>query len=384
VTTAATGTFYVASPFVAFNSQGYYDFFSDNVPLGQPVLEYAENNHWDRMTVEDVIDAAKNGLVTIQQLTNDLINKTPGAREAVESTKAATEKKIEEAKVATLKAIQSTRAKVDPVVEQAKTEVGKVVHKAEAVIDSAPTVTEVLGKKVATEDESKKDEKKEPLATIDLTNVVRKAEEALGINLETPPPTVAEVVAEPESPASNVYSDPLPIGFEPPPGYVRPAPPKKVEEPTADPVKPEPIPIPEVVLPLVAPSVASLNIQEPIISHLAGTIDSLASFLKANPAAAEQATGVLENAKSDLSALVERIDKVKEEERVALEAKLDEQTREHTLKLMELEMAAQDKLDNQEEGFRKFFEEERAKFIAAYRAKLDQELKTQTELINER
>ncbi|KAH6913195.1 mitochondrial protein [Coprinopsis sp. MPI-PUGE-AT-0042] len=385
VTTAATGTFYIGSPFVAFNNQSYYDFFSDNVPLGQPMLEYAENNHWDRMTVEDVIDAAKNGLVTIQQLTSDLINKTPGAREAVESTKAATEKKIEEAKVATLKAIQSTKAKVDPVVEQAKTEVGKVVHKAEAVIDKAPTVTEVLGKKVATEDESKKDEKKEPLATIDLTNVVRKAEEALGIDLETPPPTVAEVTAEPGSSAKNVYSEPLPIGFEPPPGYVRPNPPKKVEEPeVGEVVKAEPVPIPEVVLPLIAPTVESLNVQEPIINHLAGTIDSLASFLKANPAAAEQATGVLENAKSDLSALVERIDKVKEEERVALEAKLDEQTREHTLKLMELEMTAQDKLDSQEEGFRKFFEEERAKFVAAYRAKLDQELKTQTELINER
>jgi hypothetical protein len=51
---------------------------------------------------------------------------------------------------------------------------------------------------------------------------------------------------------------------------------------------------------------------------------------------------------------------------------------------MELEMEAQDKLDSQEEGFRQLFEQKRAKIIHAYREKLDEELKTQTELINER
>ena len=34
--------------------------------------------------------------------------------------------------------------------------------------------------------------------------------------------------------------------------------------------------------------------------------------------------------------------------------------------------------------FRKFFEEEKAKFVQAYRAKLNQELQTQSEIINER
>ena len=54
------------------------------------------------------------------------------------------------------------------------------------------------------------------------------------------------------------------------------------------------------------------------------------------------------------------------------------------LKLLEMEMEAQDKLDNQEEGFKKLFEEEKNKFIQAYRAKLNQELQTQSEIINER
>ena len=75
---------------------------------------------------------------------------------------------------------------------------------------------------------------------------------------------------------------------------------------------------------------------------------------------------------------------VKEDERRGLEAKLDEQTREYTIKLLELEMEAQDKLDSQEEGFRQFFEDEKAKFIQAYREKLNRELQTQSEIINER
>jgi mitofilin len=93
---------------------------------------------------------------------------------------------------------------------------------------------------------------------------------------------------------------------------------------------------------------------------------------------------VLETAKADLTALADRIEKVKEEERVQLEQKLDEQTSDYQLKLIELEMEAQDKLDSQEQGFRTFFDEEKVKFVQANREKLDHELRTQTELINER
>ncbi len=42
---------------------------------------------------------------------------------------------------------------------------------------------------------------------------------------------------------------------------------------------------------------------------------------------------------------------------------LDEQTREWTLKLLEIEMEAQDKLDRQEQGFRQAFEQEKGKLI---------------------
>ena len=75
---------------------------------------------------------------------------------------------------------------------------------------------------------------------------------------------------------------------------------------------------------------------------------------------------------------------IKAAEAKKLEASLDEQARECMQSLMEMEMQAQDKLDSQEESFRKFFEQERAKMIYEYRQKLAHELQTQSEIINER
>jgi mitofilin len=195
---------------------------------------------------------------------------------------------------------------------------------------------------------------------------------------DTPPRDDTELVIVSDKNADNimVYAATLPIGFEPPPGYKRPAPPKPAQQAAA-----EPTPVP---LPLVAPAVSEVAVSEPVISHLASTIDNLASFLASNPAASEKAKDVLEVAKGDLTGLAARIEKIKEDEKLQLEQKLDEQAREYTTKLLELEFEAQDKLDSQEEGFRKFYDAERAKFSQIYREKLEQELRTQTELINER
>ncbi|KAJ3504454.1 hypothetical protein NMY22_g17922 [Coprinellus aureogranulatus] len=381
LTSAATGTFYVGSTFVAFNSQAYYDFFGDNIPGGRPMLEYAELHKWDQLTVEDIVEAAKNGVIKVQKVSSDLLDKTPGAREALEKAKtSAFGQKAEEVKESTVKAVKESKEKVfDPVVKQVKKE---VKEDAKVVKDAVKKV----------EEKAKETEKK---VEEELSVLIKKAEAAISgtaVNSSVPTEITVEgdgtpVVVVLLEEDKNVYDAPLPLGFEPPPGYVRPTPPKpaKTEEaPKVEAAEATRAPEPEVVLPLVAPAISSLNVQEPIITHLAGTIDNLASFLKSNPSAATQATDVLEGAKGDLAALVERMEKVKEEERAALAAKLDEQTAESNLRLLELEMAAQDKLDSQEEGFRKFFEQERQKFLEHYRAKLENELKTQTELINER
>lgn len=203
--------------------------------------------------------------------------------------------------------------------------------------------------------------------------------EATTIPAQSPPDTTpsrddTDLIIVSDKNADNiiVYAAPLPIGFEPPPGYERPAPPKPAKKVDAEP------------LPLVAPAVSDVAVSEPVISHLASTIDNLASLIASNPAASEKAKDVLEVAKGDLTGLATRIEKIKEDEKLQLEQKLDEQAREYTTKLLEFELEAQDKLDSQEDGFRKFYDEERARFSQVYREKLEQELRTQTELINER
>jgi len=67
-----------------------------------------------------------------------------------------------------------------------------------------------------------------------------------------------------------------------------------------------------------------------------------------------------------------------------LEQSLDGQTRKYALKLLELEVQAEDKLENQESDFRAFFEEEKVRFAEAYLEKLEQELRTQSDIVDER
>ncbi|KAF9456746.1 mitochondrial protein [Collybia nuda] len=381
-TTGLTATFYVGSTFASFYNQAYYDFFSDHIPLGQPMLEYAEAHNWDTLTIQQVIRSGKSAIVTTQRYISDTINRTPGAHDAVEIVKHTAEKKVHEAKAAVTNAFSNPRSSVDPVTTQAKAEPRQEKEKIDENLNKSEAIVAHHTSEVAD----------------DLVGLVQRAEIAIqGHTPQSPPETApfipkheTQLVSTPEQKeagatatlkpdSKNIYEAPLPVGFEPPPGFSRPpAPGNKTPGPTE-----ELLPI-SVTMPLVAPAVSSLNVSEPIIIHLAGTIDNLASYLATNPTAALNATDVLESAKTDLTALADRIEKVREEEHVELEAKLDEQTREYTLKLMELEMEAQDRLDTQEEDFRKFFDEEKVKFVHAYREKLENELKTQTELINER
>ena len=292
---------------------------------------------------------------TTYQFISDTINGTSRPSEPTKSGKATTEIKSIDPKPVTFKVIKQTTA-TKPIVQED-------VKKAETVVkDVTDKVHEEYPDLVERAEAAIAGKPYPPVQEVPLKNTA--AETAS-----------TEEVPVPES-KKNIYDAPLPLEFEPPPGYYRPPPKSK---PEAKPVQPESKPV---VLPLVAPALASAS--EPIITHLAGAIDNLATYLKSDPKAAEQASDVLELAKSDLTALVERIEVVKEQERATLEAKMDEQSREYTLKLMELEMEGQDKLEHQEHIYRTFFEQERARFIQAYREKLDHELRVQTELINER
>ncbi|KAK0500307.1 mitochondrial inner membrane protein Mitofilin [Armillaria luteobubalina] len=371
-TATLTGTFYVGSTFASFNNQTYYNFFNDHVPLGQSMLEYAETHSWDTLTVATAIEYTKDAIISVQRFVTESIN---GAPTAIENAKHVAEKKAGEARDVAVKTYESSKERAKAVASTIKTDVQKVEDK-------------ITGKQDALE------KHREQQISDELLQLVHQAEDALAgkipppaappapvpapasveaaKTLETPPET-PPVSSAPEKVADNVYTEPLPVGFEPPPGFQRPAPPPKKEVPP---------PEPPAALPLIAPSIA--DVSDPIIKHLAGTIDDLASYLKSNPNAASQITPVLEAAKGDLSSLVEKIETVKDEERLGLQAKMDEQTREYTIKMIELEMEAQDKLDSQEDEFRKAFDQHQVELTRAYREKLDNELRTHLEIINER
>lgn len=178
--------------------------------------------------------------------------------------------------------------------------------------------------------------------------------------------------------SGKLYTGDLPLGFEPPPGYSRA---KKASPPPSASVtveaKPEEIQ-------LLSVSVADVASSEPAIAELASTIDSLTSYLKSTPGAEVNTKGIIKTAHDDLKQLAERIETARVDERTKLEAKLDDQAREYSMKLLETELAGQDKLDEQEMEFKHFFEEEQRKMIQAYRHKLDEELQRQSEIINER
>ncbi|KAG2075337.1 hypothetical protein BDR04DRAFT_1091500 [Suillus decipiens] len=366
-TVAVTGTFYIGSAFVSFENQQYRELFTDNVPLGKKLVEYGEAHKWDDITIEQVVVTTVDAYKTVYNFVQRQLGNAP-TEETIEKTAKS--------------ALKESKERVKSVAASLKTVVKKVEE--ETVPEStakAISIARQHGAQFADE----------------LDELIRRAEASIaGKSADS----LHEVTTTPAQPGSSpdaiplrddidiiivpdknpddvvVYAAPLPIGFEPPPGYERPTPSKLTPKAAA-----EPTPVP---LPLVAPAVSEVAVSEPVITQLASTIDNLASFLASNPAASEKAKNVLEVAKGDLTSLAARIEKIKEDEKLQLEMKLDEQAREYTTKLLELELEAQDKLDSQQDGFRTFYDEERSRFAQVYREKLEQELRTQTELINER
>ncbi|KAJ6507841.1 mitochondrial inner membrane protein Mitofilin [Mycena vitilis] len=343
-TTALVGTFYVGSTFFAFKNDIYYEFFSEQVPLGYSMLEFAEENQWDRLTLDSAVESATRRFESAKRYVTDTISGTKAT--TAQDAKSAVKSAVENTRDAAVKAIQDSKERATSAATRIKTEVQKDTAKVTAI---ARHQSDQFSREI--------------------DNLMREAEAALASGEPLPAPGDNSAPTD-----AAVYHAPLPVGFELPPGYARPAPPKK----------PEPTPEEAQRLPLLSPALSDISASEPIIAHLAGTIDNLTAYVEANPARTAKAASVLETAKSDLTALAARIEKVREDERAELEAKLDDQTREYTVKMMELEMEAQDRLDGQEQEFRRYFDDERARLTQAYREKLENELQTQTELINER
>jgi mitofilin len=373
-TAAATTTFYVGGAFLAFNNHSYHSFFQQNIPFAPSVLQYGEDHGWDSLTITDVIvntyDGVSGTYSYVRKQLGYYVEEPPSkVPPKPKSAKNTAESRPDEAKTRVQKAVDALKTDVKLEAKNAHDQGAKAaaIAKHQGMQFTAGVEDLVLEAEAAL---LGKPFKKSPLPGPKPTSGHAKPAALQASEPQHAPISTAEPA---DPPPKNVYDVPLPLGHEPPPGFSRPAPPKP----------PKPL-TPGEPLPLVAPVVEELRSSEPVLTHLAKTIDSLASFLNANPAAANKARDVLDVAKTDLSSLAQSFDRLREEERSKLEQSLDEQTREYTLKLLELELQAQDKLENQETDFRSFYEEEKMRFASAYREKLEQELRTQSDIINER
>ena len=341
--------------------------------MGQAAIGYAEAHDWDEITMDTFVHG---GIEGIANITEFISRQFGSSSPSVEKAKAEAEEMADTEKAQTVasNAMKDSKNRLRSVTSTLKTK----VQKSEEVISA-----------IARDQSAQFSE--------GVADLIKAAEDALAGNIpaavrsavpssqSSSLPDDTESIAVPESSVQDsasdkpVYDKSLPLGHEPPFGFSRPPPPPAAAEhpPFTKDATHEP-------LPLLAPSLADLGTSEPVIAQLALTIDNLAAHLNSYPSAAEKAKGVLDTAKLDLVGLATRIDTIKGEEREQLEKTLEAQAKDYTTKLLELEMEAQDKLDSQEEGFKRFFDEERSRVIAAYREKLEHELQTQIELINER
>lgn len=294
---------------------------------------------------------------------------------------------------ATQKWIGNTKEKA----KESSQSVHNGAEKLKAVSDALKTeVVKNTGKAQSAVTEAKNDLKHESLVlSEDILKLTRRAEDVLTGSEVAPPQTVLESLSMPsQSTAVDVsatsheptYTDRLPIGFEVPPGFVLPSRNKPVADADAPVYPPPGTPAVLTPLPLITPAISELSSTEPVLAQVASTIDNLAAFLKDNQSAVtnSNAKGILDTAQTDLIQLGERLQKIKEDERARLQAELESQAQDYTLKLLQQEMEAQDKMDHQEEEWRNFSDKERQITVQLYRAKLEQELQTQIEIINQR
>ncbi|KAF8525932.1 mitochondrial inner membrane protein Mitofilin [Hysterangium stoloniferum] len=361
---------YGAGTFVALRNEPFHDIFVDLVPYGSRVIEFAEQGGWNGHDVDPqaVLDAGRAAVKKLERTANESASVAQKWLEKAKEKGQGSSQSVEEM-TAQLKAT-SDKLKV------------KVKEGSERVRSVASDTVQKVEKKAAIDE--------------DISELIRKAENALknvgsnGTVTSGPSSTVVEVpdiivekagVVETAPFGSETYTGRLPIGFEVPPGFVLPSKAKPADSPVHPSEAPAAPP-----LPLIAPAVREFSSSEPVLAQLASTIDNLAAFLNNNPTAStnSNAKEVLEIAEIDLKALGDRLQQIKDSEKANLETTLQEQAKDYSYQLLQLEMEAQDRLDQQGEDWRKFFEEERQNIIRDYRGKLEAQLEAQSEIINQR
>lgn len=264
-------------------------------------------------------------------------------------------------------AVERTEHKVKDAVSSAKDAVSGAVDKVKQSVPASPQA-------------AVHDVKEAVHNAIPTAPAVVEPKENLPVFAQRPRDVTADPVPPRKGPPKEPYKGPpLPIGFEPAPGYELPrAPPT----PKGDikPATPPPAP-----LPLVAPAVKEATASEPMLGQLASTIDSLAKYVaNTSDTVSSSAGSVLTAAQHDIQQLATRVEAIKRSEHDKLEQQLKKQAGEYSGMLLKAEKELVERLDTQEEDWRKAFDDERKKLVEAYKSKLETELETQQELINQR
>jgi len=421
-TTIATLIFYPTSGYISTKSDGYREFFVNTFPLGETIADYAEDHEWDELDLQSVTAGLKATSAKSKELADrvkaligqdkstdvkdEVSRRVEGVAKDTKSAVHSAGDRLEdarakaEAKFASLKKEASTSA------ESLKQSAVDAQKKTGDLVDAAKNKTaEIAGnvKDKAAEVASHV----QPIHFSDgVERLVDEAEKALGIakdKLTGAPADVAAagqsqypdslpprgVKAEGASSADSAVAGkklytgpPLPLGFEPPPGYYLPKPPSdaaKVSPPDAKVVKAQPN------LPLLAPIVQDFAAEEPIISQLASTIDSLATSLSATSSAATATDStspesILTKAKDDLSSLSSRLESLKQHEKSELQKTVQEKTREFERLLDQ----KQNEWRNHEGELQAGWQEEKEKLIEGWRKVLERELEGQRSGIEQR
>ncbi|KAG8748129.1 Formation of crista junctions protein 1 [Ceratobasidium sp. 414] len=364
------GTFYGGSTLVALKSDRYHDFFVESVPGGEDVMDWVIENGWHKVPITGIpqkaASAATDSYNSVKSTVTNAVSGITSPSPADTKPQPTLRERAKRASAAMITKIERNPNAPDFSQVGAAKSKSKDFQFSEGVSELAKEVEGAL-RGVYKIPASPKPSGPAPPNTPD-------AMPSRGVVAAPPPPYDTEWVLPK---GKQIYTGPpLPLGHEPPPGYVIPPTSKPKKDASGKQVD---------VLPLIATSLKpELSASEPVIAQLASTIDSLASFVQANPTALKGAQGVLSTAQVDLEKLGERLEAAKAEERAKLEKRIDEQTKAYEDKLLGMEMDSKDRLDKQEEEWKGLFDEEKAKIIAAYRAKLNAELETQNEIINQR
>lgn len=279
------------------------------------------------------------------------------AKHVVQDKAAAVEEKVKQAGAAVIETVANAPHAAD-----------QAVHKTEAVLADAAHKAQAEGAKLVDAVAPHVDEPTTQKSTLPIY-----AQRQRDVDANPVPPKQPAVKKEP------YVGPPLPIGFEPAPGFELPrAPPTPKGE--IKPAAPPPAP-----LPLVAPALKEVTSSEPMLGQLASTIDSLAKYVeKEDATVSASAANVLSGAQKDIKSLAARLEAIKQQEEEKLQAQLKQQASKYSGMLVKAEKDLVDRLDTQEEDWKKAFDDERARLVDAYKQKLEAELATQQELIDQR